>query len=61
MNNFYNVEYLQERLAAVTAENERLREICERQAEMNHTVVKLALALDAAEAKLKRLEERNES
>lgn len=54
MNNFYNAEYLQERLAAVTKENERLREICERQAEMNHTLVKLTLELEAAERKLEK-------
>lgn len=54
MNNFYNTEYLQERLSAVLKENERLRKICERQAEMNHTLVKLTLELEAAERKLEK-------
>lgn len=61
MSNFNTVEYLQERLAAANKEIEHLREICERQAEMNRAVVKLALALDAAEEKLRKLEGRNES
>lgn len=60
MSNFANVEYLQERLAAANEEIRRLREICERQAEMNRNVVRLTLALDAAEEKLRKLGVSNE-
>ena len=55
MNNFYNAEYLQERLAAVTEENERLKEICERQANMSRCLVDMALELDAVKAERDKL------
>ena len=57
MNDFYNAEYLSERLAAVCKERdelkrvcEELREIIEKQARLNRTVTLMALELDQVKA-----------
>ena len=50
MENFYNAEYLSERLAAVCRERDDLKRICEKQAELNAKVAELALELDAVTA-----------
>ena len=57
MNDFYNAEYLAERLAAVCKERdelkrdcEELRKIIEKQARMNRTVTLMALELDRVRA-----------
>ena len=50
MSEFYNAEYLSERLAAVCKERDELRQIVEKQAEMNGRVVAMALELDEVKA-----------
>ena len=57
MNNFYNSDYLSERLAAVCKERDdlkrdcdNLREIVEKQARLNRTVTLMALELDQVKA-----------
>ena len=50
MSDFYNVEYLSERLAAVCKERDELLEIVENQAAMNKRVVELSLELDRVTA-----------
>ena len=57
MNNFYNNDYLSERLAAVCKERDdlkrdcdNLREIVEKQARLNRTVTLMALELDRVRA-----------
>ena len=57
MNDFYNTEYLSERVAALAKERDdarrevrRLNEICERQARLNIVNAKLAMELDQVTA-----------
>jgi hypothetical protein len=57
MNDFYNVEYMSERVAALAKERDELRrevrrlnEICERQARLNLVNAKLAMDLDKVTA-----------
>lgn len=57
MSEFYNAEYLSERLAAVCqerdalkSENRELRQICEKQAAMNGRTAAMALELDQVKA-----------
>lgn len=57
MSNFYNPEYLQERLSAVCKERDELKKeiaelklICEKQAAMNGRVAAMALELDQVKA-----------
>ena len=57
MSEFYNAEYLSERLAAVCKERDdlkrdcdNLREIVEKQARLNRTVTLMALELDQVKA-----------
>ncbi len=57
MNDFYNVEYMSERVAALAKERDELRrevrrlnEICERQARLNIVNAKLAMDLDKVTA-----------
>lgn len=50
MSEFYNAEYLSERLAAVCKERDELRRIVEKQARLNLVNAKLALELDEVKA-----------
>ena len=50
MSDFYNAEYLSERLAAVCKERDELRKIVEKQLRMNRSAVALALELDRVKA-----------
>ena len=50
VNNFYNTDYLSERLAAVCKERDELRQIVEKQADVNRRVTELALELDQVKA-----------
>ena len=50
MSEFYNSEYLSERLAAVCKERDELRQIVEKQAAMNVRVTELVLELDQVKA-----------
>ena len=59
MSNFCNIEYLNERLAAVCKERDELKLICEKQAEMNAKVAEMALELDKARAEIDRLNREN--
>ena len=53
MSDFYNAEYLSERLAAVCKERDELRRICEKQAEANGRMAAMALELDTVKALIK--------
>ena len=46
MSEFYNAEYLSERLAAVCKERDELRQIVEKQVRMNRVTAQTALELD---------------
>ena len=50
MSEFYNSEYLSERLAAVCKERDELRQIVEKQAAMNVRAAELVLELDQVKA-----------
>ena len=57
MNDFYNVEYLSERVAALARErddlrreNNYLKDLCDRQARLNMVNAKLAMDLDMVTA-----------
>jgi hypothetical protein len=57
MNDFYNVEYMSERVAALAKERDELRrevyrlnDLCERQARLNLVNAKLTLELDTVKA-----------
>ena len=57
MNNFYNNDYLYQRLAAICKERDELRKYCEelrkiieKQARLNRTVTLMALELDQVKA-----------
>jgi uncharacterized coiled-coil DUF342 family protein len=61
MSEFYNAEYLSERLAAVCKERDELRHIVEKQAAMNQRVTELALELDTVKAERDALQKRLEA
>ena len=46
MSEFYNAEYLSERLAAVCKERDELRRVVEKQARMNRLLTQTAMELD---------------
>ena len=50
MNDFYNVEYLSERVAALAKERDELRKIVEKQARLNRTAAVMAMDKDRLEA-----------
>lgn len=59
MNDFYNVEYMSERVAALAQERDRLRrelldmkEIVEKQVRLNRSAAATALELDSVKAEL---------
>lgn len=60
MSDFYNSEYLSDRLAAVCKERDELRRICEKQAEANGKLAAMALELDDVKAERDALLERLE-
>lgn len=66
MNDFYNVEYLSERVAALAQERDNLRrelnemkDLCERQARLSLVNAKLALDLDKVTAERDELKKRS--
>ena len=61
MNDFYNVEYMSERVAAIAKERDYykrevagLKEICEKQMRMNRSAAVTAVELDRVKAELDR-------
>lgn len=50
MSEFYNCEYLSERLSAVCKERDELKRIVKKQARMNSVMAQMALELDNVKA-----------
>ena len=58
MNDFYNCEYLSERVAALAKERDELKKIAEKQMRMNRSMAVMAMDLDNLRGELARAEER---
>ena len=58
MNDFYNCEYLSERVAALAKERDELKKIAEKQMRMNRSMAVMAMDLDNLRGELDRAEER---
>lgn len=58
MNDFYNCEYLSERVAALAKERDELKKIAEKQMRMNRSMAVMTLEMDNLRGELARAEER---
>ena len=58
MNDFYNCEYLSERVAALAKERDELKKIAEKQMRMNRSMAVMTMDLDNLRGELARAEER---
>ena len=58
MNDFYNCEYLSERVAALAKERDELKNIVEKQMRMNRSMAVMAMELDNLRGELDQATER---
>ena len=58
MNDFYNCEYLSQRVAALAKERDELKQIVEKQSRMNRSMAVMAMNLDNLRGELTLAEER---